>query len=141
MVLVAGLSLQSPKVRFGGPMAVDSAEAKTRLLKDNRAQQIAEELGVFPWHTLKTPHGLIVYMDAVGNHMADEAVVNQACKTHQSKLIPHLKTLLGKRFPDVAIFPRPMATQPYGKGCCRKGCDGCLNGTKEVLLPLLDKQA
>lgn len=123
---------------FNGSRKVATAAAKAAIVKSDIQEQLGEKLGGFVWKVEMYPNWLQVSVDVLGN---DELDVRAAAKKSEAWAEENKKELqemfsevLGEQFPELSIMGRNMGlNNPYGS-CCRTGCGGCLNGTKDNLL-------
>lgn len=122
---------------FGGNRKLATAHAKAAVLRSDIQDQL-KELGGFVWKVEMWPNWLSISVDALGNDTTDirqgAKVAEDWAETNQEKLQEMFSGVLGDKFGELSIMGRNMGPElPYG-GCCRTGCGGCLNGTKNKLV-------
>ncbi len=119
-----------------------TAHAKAAILKSDINQRLEEQQGGFVWHVEKWPHWVQVSVDMLGNAEAEEKPAEDNIKAWYTKereeAVKEMFTdLLGPDFGEIYVVARPMGQDAPNGACCRTGCGGCMNGTRDKLLPKL----
>ncbi len=119
-----------------------TAHAKAAILKSDIQQRLEDEVGGFVWKVEKYPNWLQISVDMMGNAEPEERTARDNIKAWYTKereeqVNEMFKDLLNEQFGDIFIVANPMGLDNPNGHCCRTGCGGCLNGTKDKLLPKL----
>ena len=119
-----------------------TAHAKAAILKSDIQERLGDEADAFVWKVEKFPNWLQIYVDKVGNTEPEErrstALVKEWFnKEREEQVNGMFKDLLSENFGDIFVVAAPMGLDNPNGHCCRTGCGGCLNGTKDKLLPKL----
>lgn len=131
-------SLSGPRISSVPPSRKQlTAEAKALLMGSDIQEKLAER-GGFVWHVERWPNWLQISVDALGNASSEtrvnEKVAQAWADEHQQELQELFGEVLGDRFGELAILGRPMGPEAHAGNCCRTGCGGCMNGTRQKLL-------
>ena len=133
---VSSLSQNATKP-FDGNRRLATAHAKAAILRSD-IQEKMKELGGFVWKVEMWPNWLSISVDALGNDETDTStgrkVADVWAEANQDKLQEMFSGVLGDTFGELSIMGRNMGPRPPYGGCCRTGCGGCLNGSKDKLI-------
>jgi hypothetical protein len=107
-------------------------------MRSDIQEKLGKELGGFVWKVEMWPNWLSISVDALGNDETDTQMGRKIsdvwAEDHKEQLQEMFSEVLGDKFGELSIMGRNMGPEtPYG-GCCRTGCGGCLNGTKDKLI-------
>lgn len=119
-----------------------TAHAKAAILKSDIQQRLGDEAGGFVWKVEKYPNWLQISVDMLGNAEPEERTAQNNIKAwftkeREEQINEMFKDLLSEQFGDLFIVANSMGLDNPNGHCCRTGCGGCLNGTKDKLLPKL----
>lgn len=119
-----------------------TAHAKAAILKSDIQERLGDQADGFVWKVEKYPNWLQIYVDKLGNAEPEEGPARENIKAWFSKereeqVNEMFKDLLSEKFGDIFIVAQPMGLDNPNGSCCRTGCGGCLNGTKDRLISKL----
>ncbi len=119
-----------------------TAHAKAAILKSDIQERLGDEAGAFVWKVEKYPNWLQISVDMVGNDEPEERVSQAKVrewfnKEREEQVNEMFKDLLSESFGEIYVTASPMGLNNPNGHCCRTGCGGCINGTKDKLLPKL----
>jgi hypothetical protein len=123
-----------------------TAHAKAAIVRSDLQKRLADEAGAFVWKVEKYPNWLQISVDMLGNAEPEERTARDNLKgwfdkERQAQINEMFQELLGEPFGELYITAQPMGLDSPNGHCCRTGCGGCLNGTRDKLLDKLQPPA